>query len=129
MADGGIVRLAMQKSILVVEDDIDIRESLAYLLADEGYEVACAGDGREALSYLHDGHTPSLILLDIMMPGMDGLAFREAQQQEPALAAIPVVALSASSSLAHRAKSMGAAAALQKPFHVEQLVKVIEQVS
>lgn len=119
----------MQKSILVVEDDTDIRESLAYLLADEGYDVACAVDGREALSYLHDGHTPSVILLDMMMPEMDGLSFREAQQQEPALASIPVVALSASSALVQRAKSMGAAAALEKPFGPEQLFKVIERVS
>jgi CheY-like chemotaxis protein len=119
----------MQKSILVVEDDIDIRESIAYLLQDEGYEVACAGDGREALSYLHDGHTPSLILLDMMMPGMDGIEFREAQQQEPDLASIPVVALSASDALVRHARTMGAAAALEKPFHVEQLFDVIKQVS
>lgn len=119
----------MQKSILVVEDDADIRESIAYLLADEGYDVACAGDGREALTYLHEGHTPSLILLDMMMPHMDGLAFREAQQQEPALASIPVIVLSASSALLHCAKSMGAAAGLEKPFGAEQLFKVIKQVS
>lgn len=119
----------MQKSILVVEDDIDIREAIALLLADEGYEVACVGDGSEALSYLHEGHTPALILLDIMMPGMDGYAFREAQQMEPELARIPVVVLSASSNLAQRARTLGAAAAIEKPVQVEQLVKVIEQVS
>ena len=78
----------MQKSILLVEDDADIRDAIAYLLTDEGYEVACASNGREALSYLHDGLTPSLILLDMMMPGMDGISFREAQALEPALASI-----------------------------------------
>lgn len=119
----------MQKSILVVEDDIDIREAIALLLADEGYEVACACDGSEALTYLHEGHTPALILLDIMMPVMDGYAFREAQKMEPALAAIPVVLLSASANLSQRARTLGAAAALEKPVQVEQLVKVIEQVS
>jgi CheY-like chemotaxis protein len=118
----------MQKSILVVEDDIDIREAIAFLLTDEGYEVACACDGNEALTYLHEGHTPALILLDIMMPGMDGYAFREAQKQEPAIAGIPVILLSASCNLAQRARSLGAAAALEKPVRVEQLVKAIEQV-
>lgn len=119
----------MHKSILVVEDDTDIREAIAFLLTDEGYDVACASDGFEALSYLHEGHVPTLILLDIMMPGMDGYAFREAQNQEPALAAIPVVLLSASGNLSQRARSLGVAAALEKPVRMEQLVKTIEQVS
>ena len=118
----------MQKSILVVEDDIDIREAIAFLLTDEGYDVACACDGNEALSYLHEGHKPALIVLDIMMPGMDGYAFREAQRLEPAIAEIPVILLSASTNLAQRAKVLGAAAALEKPVRVEQLVKVIEEV-
>ena len=119
----------MSKSILVVEDDTDIREAMAVLLTDEGYDVACACGGREALCYLHDGHTPSLILLDVMMPDMDGYAFCAAQKLDPSLAAIPVVLLSGSGNLAQRARAVGAVAALEKPIRMDLLVKTIERLS
>ena len=76
-------------SILVVDDDPDIRTSLAEILGDEGYRVAGARNGREALDYLRRRTRPSLILLDMMMPDMDGWLFRREQQKLPELASIP----------------------------------------
>jgi DNA-binding response OmpR family regulator len=119
----------MSKSILLIEDDSDVRESLAYLLMDQGYDVACAEDGQEALSYLHAGLKPGVILLDIMMPRMNGYEFRAAQKQEPEIAAIPVIVLSAAGSIALRVKGLDAAVALEKPIAFEKLCKAIEQVS
>lgn len=118
----------MSKSILLVEDDSDVRESLAYLLSDQGYDVACAEDGQEALSYLHAGNKPGVILLDIMMPRMNGYEFRAAQKQEPDIAAIPVIVLSAAGSIALRSRGLDADVALEKPVAFEKLCKAIEQV-
>jgi CheY-like chemotaxis protein len=85
--------------VLVVDDDADIRETLCDLLADEGYRVAQAENGRDALALLAraDQPRPDLILLDLMMPVMSGLQFHEALIEQPALASIPVVFLSADS--------------------------------
>src|SRR5262245_46695358 len=105
----------MSKSILLVEDDTDIREALSYLLADQGYDVACAEDGQEALSYLHSGHKPAIILLDLMMPRMDGYQFRAAQRSEPEIASIPVILFSAAGNVVQRAKGLDVALALEKP--------------
>src|SRR3712207_5422385 len=103
----------MSKSILLVEDDSDVREALAYLLSDQGYDVACAEDGQQALSYLHAGYKPGVILLDIMMPRMNGYEFRAAQKREPEIASIPVIVLSAAGNVSQRAKSLDAALALE----------------
>ncbi|NUQ77733.1 MAG: response regulator [Polyangiaceae bacterium] len=119
----------MSKSILLVEDDTDVREALAYLLSDQGYDVACAEDGQEALTYLHEGHKPALILLDLMMPRMNGFEFRAAQKREPELASIPVIVLSASGNVAARTSGLDAAVALEKPIAFEKLCRAIEQVA
>ncbi|HZF48124.1 MAG TPA: response regulator [Polyangiaceae bacterium] len=118
----------MLKSILLVEDDTDVRESLAYLLSDQGYDVACAEDGQEALTYLQEGHKPALILLDLMMPRMNGFEFRAKQRQEPDLATIPVIVLSASGNVSARTRGLDAAVALEKPIAFEKLCQAIEQV-
>src|SRR5262249_2715256 len=82
--------------ILVVDDNDDIRESLMGFLEDHGYSAAGATDGRDALAKLGTARAlPCLIILDLMMPIMDGRAFREAQMRDPGLAAIPVVVVSA----------------------------------
>ena len=88
-------RSANDNTVLVVEDDPDIREVLAQLLAPEGYLVATAEHGEDALAWLRQNPTPCAILLDLMMPVMDGLTFLRAMRAEPALAGIPVVVLSA----------------------------------
>ena len=82
-------------TILVVDDDADIRDSVAEVLEDAGYRVQQAANGREALDYLQASAYPCIILLDLMMPVMDGPQFRAAQQSKPTLAGIPVVVISA----------------------------------
>lgn len=121
-ATGGRERAA----VLIVDDDPDVREVLAILLSDEGYRVATACNGREALSYLAHEEAPALILLDIMMPVMDGYAFRVTQLEHPALAAIPVVVLSAGEK-SERVTEMRPAAFLKKPFNIEALLELVEK--
>jgi CheY-like chemotaxis protein len=82
--------------VLLVEDDLDISEAIESILIDEHYQVKCAYNGKEALDYLHSTKIiPSLILLDIMMPFMNGYEFREAQLHDPRIANIPTIVLSA----------------------------------
>ncbi|HEY8518350.1 MAG TPA: response regulator [Candidatus Binatia bacterium] len=87
--------MSSRPSILLVDDNAEILEILSLLLENEGYEVATARDGVEALRCLHDGLHPGLIILDLAMPGMDGWAFRRAQMDDPELRDIPTVIYSA----------------------------------
>src|SRR6185436_12323698 len=82
-------------NILLVEDDFDVRDALIPILEYEGHRVVGAASGQEALDRLRSGAKPSLILLDLMMPGMSGMEFRAEQLRDPALASIPVVVVSA----------------------------------
>ena len=77
--------------VLIVDDDRDIREALGEILADDGFAVEAAWNGETALDRLEAGFRPDVIILDLMMPVMDGLTFRELQRKHPALANIPVV--------------------------------------
>ena len=83
-------------TILIVDDDCDVRRALTELLEDEGYAVAGAANGRAALDMIRGGVRPALILLDLMMPGMNGWDFRNAQLRDPELSAVPVVIVTAS---------------------------------
>ncbi len=103
--------------VLIVEDDVDIRETLAELLATAGYVTAQAGNGRDALDEARRA-PPDLIVLDLMMPVMDGWQFRSAQRRDPALAPIPVIVISAAGPSA----SIDADTFLQKPFPMDRLV-------
>ena len=114
-----------QGSILVVEDDPDIRDALATVLETEGYDVAKASDGQEALGQLRTSATPSLILLDLYMPVMNGWAFRAEQLRDPKLASIPVVVLSADSRVANRAADLGAAGWVGKPIDFDRLLALV----
>ena len=111
--------------ILVVDDDTELRESLALLLALKGYEVITASDGREALQTLHGGPRPCLIVLDLTMPEMDGFQFRRAQLADPALAKIPVVLCSAHPTAPQVAQQLGVIACFEKPFDVQLLLGVV----
>src|SRR5262245_43368027 len=83
------------QAVLVVADSIDTRDSLAFLLRRVGgYQVSTAADGQEALDRLRAGPRPGLILLDLLMPAMDGWEFCRRLRQDPALASIPVVVVS-----------------------------------
>ncbi len=115
--------------ILVVDDDPDIRETIREVLREEGYAVATAKDGRDALRYLEaasarNAALPGLILLDLMMPNMTGEQFQEAKRAHPELVAIPVVILSASGSAAE-AQALGAREVLGKPVPLVDLLHVV----
>jgi two-component system chemotaxis response regulator CheY len=113
------------RSILVVEDDADVREAVATLLDIEGYDVLQAADGDEALRQLRSrlGRVV-LILLDLHMPRMDGRAFRAAQLSDPDLAAIPVVIMSGATNGAVAAAQLGARAYFKKPVSPADLLTV-----
>jgi CheY-like chemotaxis protein len=113
----------------MIEDDFDIRTTLADILIDEGYEVECAGDGAEALSVLHAGRRPSLIILDLWMPRMGGLEFRAAQLAEAELADIPVVVVTAGGVAPRETAALGLAYVLRKPIDVDVLLRVVRRLS
>jgi CheY-like chemotaxis protein len=83
------------KRVMVVDDERDIRRGIADALELEGYEVVEAADGREALQKLRRSERPAAIVLDLMMPGMNGWQFRDEQRRDPELAGIPVIVVSA----------------------------------
>ncbi len=113
--------------ILLVEDDADIREDLAALLRDEGFSVKTATNGRDALQQLAGAPPPCVILLDLMMPVMSGWDFRAKQLADPALAAVPVVLLSAATDLPRHASQLKANGYLAKPIELEQLFEVVQR--
>jgi CheY-like chemotaxis protein len=114
---------------MVVEDDYAIRETLRELLEEEGYRVVQASNGAEALSRLRSARTPKLILLDLMMPVMDGWEFRRALAEDAELSRIPVVVISADHALDRKVSTLRVNGWLPKPFHLDQLLQTIERVS
>ena len=109
--------------VLVVEDDPDIRATLCEALEDNGYRAAGAANGAEALEYLRKAaEPPCLILLDLMMPVMDGQTFRTEQRADPKLANIPVVVISAYRDVERQANDL-AAEFLSKPVRLETLLE------
>jgi two-component system, chemotaxis family, chemotaxis protein CheY len=115
--------------LLLVEDDPDIRETLAEVFAEEGYEVSVAANGREALDQLRRRPPlPEIILLDLMMPLMDGWQFHTEQQKVSELAAIPVIVLSADGSAGDKARRIHAAGSLRKPLDVAVLLDMVERI-
>lgn len=112
--------------VLVVDDDVAIREALEAVLEDEGYAVQGAANGREALKILRSGTgAPAVILLDLMMPVMNGWEFRAEQQGDPNLAPIPVVVLSADRDIAAKAAALQAPAYLAKPVNLDVLLDTV----
>ena len=114
----------MAGCILVVDDERDIRDTIAELLEEEGFAVEEAGDGAEALAKARDCH-PAVVLLDLMMPGMNGWEFRREQMQDQALSDIPVVLVSGAGDVQHEARQLGARAFLVKPFRSGQLLSTL----
>jgi CheY-like chemotaxis protein len=115
---------APAEHILVVEDDRDVRESLRDALELEGYDVVCAENGQAALHHLGTGARPCVILLDLMMPVMDGWTFRQEIMKDKSLAAIPVVVMTAAAPV--RAGVVASEAILYKPLHIDQVVGVVQ---
>lgn len=115
---------ASAKRVMVVEDDEGIRDALCDLLAAEGFEVVPAVNGADALQRLRNGPRPDVILLDLMMPVMDGWAFRAEQRRDPAIADVPVVVITASRNA--DVASLEPRAFLRKPIDFDDLLKAIE---
>ena len=113
------------KTILIVEDDSDVRESLAVFLEGEGYSVVEAEHGKEALRCLRSSTDFCLILLDLFMPMMNGWAFRDEQLRDPSLAAIPVVVISADAGTSQKAAALGAVDAMVKPIEFDRLLETV----
>jgi len=107
--------------ILVVDDDDGSRQALTNLLRDEGYNVMELNDASVALEYLRRSVPPRLIVLDLMMPGMDGWDFRHEQKRDPKLAQIPVIALSAAGKL------LDADVSLRKPLQYKEFLRAVRQ--
>jgi CheY-like chemotaxis protein len=120
---------ANARSVLVVEDDLDIRDAVVEILQDEGYDVSAAADGRQALDLLETlAPLPDIILLDLMMPVMNGFQFREEQLKKPALARVPVLIVTADAHAMAKAEALQAAGFIQKPLKIQPLLDTIERV-
>lgn len=117
------------RRILVVEDAEDISSMMVELLADEGFDVESAPTGRQALAHLRSAPTvPGLILLDLMMPDMDGYEFRAEQKKDPKLAAIPVLLMTAAVDPQAKVAELGVQGLLKKPFKdIDSIVHAISR--
>ncbi|MEO6458422.1 MAG: response regulator [Chloroflexia bacterium] len=112
--------------ILIVDDDFAIRDSLSQLLEGEGFQVSSVADGQEALNYLlQSPERPCLILLDLMMPGVDGWHFRHRQKQYPAFASIPVAIISAHPNFRSQATTLDAQGYIDKPIDIDALFEIV----
>jgi CheY-like chemotaxis protein len=111
--------------VMVIEDDEGIRAALAQALIEEGYLVITAENGRQGLDLLRTGPLPGLILLDLMMPVMDGRAFLEVRAGEPRLADVPVVVVTADTRATHHSNSLDAQAILAKPLSLQTLLETV----
>jgi len=119
----------VRPAVLLVDDDVAIREALAEVLVDEGFAVHEAGNGAEALDWLHrhgsNGTKPCVVLLDLMMPVMDGRTFLAARSAAPSLSTIPVLVISAETGCAELAGTPGVTGVFPKPLALDQLLEAI----
>ena len=116
---------ATPRRVLLVDDDVELRDALAIALGARGHTIDVVADGRAALGYMRD-HQPDVVLLDLMMPGMDGWEFRVEQRRDPALADTPVVAMSGCGSPS--AEAIDADAFLPKPCTTATIAAAIDEV-
>ena len=115
-----------ERAVLVVDDDLDVREALTDLLTDHGFQVMSAANGREALGLLRRlKDAPSVILLDLMMPIMDGYGFLEEHDKDSSLARIPVAIITAGHGV-DRSRISGAAPIVPKPINVPRLFSILD---
>ena len=112
------------KRVLVVDDEPNIRALIADALREFGYLVDTAADGAHALEAMHHA-TPDVIVLDLMMPRLDGIGFVDALRVNPSLAPIPVLLVTAAYSPLDAARRIGAQACLSKPFELDRLVQLV----
>jgi CheY-like chemotaxis protein len=123
-----VAETTCEKFVLVVEDDRDVRDAILEVLEDNAYHAVPASNGQEGLQALRTaGNKPCLILLDLMMPVLDGWGFRAAQRGDQELGAIPVVVLTAHASAQQTAEEMQAAGFLKKPLRLEALLDTVQR--
>ncbi len=127
MGLSAVKQIAQRPSVMVVEDDVDVRETLVELLTDEGYEARPASNGRHALELIRSDGVPGLILLDLRMPVMDGWEFRRQMRGDPTLSGVPVVVMSADSGLERKTEGMAASAVLAKPVGLDHLLATVHR--
>jgi CheY-like chemotaxis protein len=117
----------MGSTVLVVEDDHEILSGVQEMLTDAGYEVATARHGREAMAYLETGSIPSAIVIDLLMPLMNGWDLVSRLRANPRLASIPVVVVTATGP--HWGYPVDSSLVVRKPFHRHQLLNLIRRVT
>jgi CheY-like chemotaxis protein len=119
----------MPKRILIVEDDLDFGELLSEILETSGFVTATVADGLAALEHLRTHERPDVIMLDLMMPRMDGWQFRREQAKTPELAKIPVIVMSADGSVGRKATEIHADGYFMKPPDLGRLFRELERVA
>ena len=115
-------------SVLVIEDDSEMRELIKLALTAEGYRVVAVTNGRAALDQLRCTADTCVIVLDLMLPVMDGLRFRAAQLRDRSLAWIPVIVVSGDADAPRVARDLGARSLVQKPLDIERLKQALRHV-
>ncbi len=115
----------MTASVLIVEDDVDLRQDLAFLIEARGHEVTTAANGQEALERLAELGRPCMILLDLMMPVMDGWQLRSELLKDPDLSDVPIVLLSGIADIQEEARSLRATDFVTKPIDLEKLYQLV----
>jgi CheY-like chemotaxis protein len=114
------------ETVLIIDDDSDIREVMKAFLEADGYHVNVANDGRDALEHLQDGGRPGLIFVDLVMPRMDGEQFVK-QLHRGRFAKTPVVILSGHSVAKEKADELGAVCCLMKPVEIDDLLSAVRR--
>ena len=116
--------------VLLVDDDASSTEALCELLKLAGHDVVCANNGQQALAKLHENRRERdycLILLDLMMPVMNGYEFREEQLKDPSIASIPIIVITADGRAREKAAQLGSDRYFQKPLVPGELLRAIRE--
>ena len=116
---------AAQRLVAIVEDDVEFRNMLRELLEEEGYRVLASANGAEALETLRSGVTPNVILLDVSMPVMDGFDFLRHRNDDPRLAAVPVVLVT--NAKPHERPTVGVSDVVRKPIDIDEILFAIKR--
>ena len=116
----------MKSDVLLIDDEPDLRECIAELLEGEGYKVKQAENGKAALEILKTGHTPRVIVLDYMMPVMDGKTFCEHAAKDGHISSIPIILLTAANVPEDITATMKVAAQLEKPIHIDKFLAAVK---